>query len=174
MLRIGHASAKPTPQHALCHIQVARGLGDGNTPLLDQLYRLKLELAAEFSTLQPRPPIGWETLTRCPPNQQQLSRVTFEPGARTVWHSHPYDQILIATAGIGRFQLEGRPVLALNPGDSVTIASGGKHWHGAAPDQLFVHTSIQAADASGAQAVWLHPVSDAEYCSPTNAAENHV
>ena len=108
------------------------------------------------------------------PNPLHVSRVTFEPGARTVWHTHSHRQILIATAGIGRFQLEGGPVLALDPGDSVTIAPGEKHWHGAAPDQLFVHTSIQAADASGAQAVWLHPVSDAEYCWPTNEAENHA
>lgn len=75
-----------------------------------------------------------------------VARVTFEPGARTVWHTHPLGQILVASSGVGRFQLEGGPVLALTPGDTVTIAPGEKHWHGAAPDQHFVHLSIQAAD----------------------------
>jgi len=92
-----------------------------------------------------------------------VARITFEPGARTVWHHHPRGQILVATTGVGRFQLQGGPVQVLHPGDSVTIAPGEIHWHGAAPGQLFIHTSIQAADAQGRQAVWLHPVSDEEY-----------
>ncbi len=96
-------------------------------------------------------------------NPLHVARVTFEPGARTVWHTHPLGQILIATAGIGRFQLDGGPVLALRPGDSVTIAPGEKHWHGAAPDQLFIHISIQAAGDGGEQATWLEPVSDEDY-----------
>ena len=92
-----------------------------------------------------------------------VARVTFEPGARTVWHRHPYGQVLIATAGICRVQVQHGPVVALWPGDSVVIAAGEVHWHGAAPDQLFVHTSIQAADRGGDQATWLHPVSEDEY-----------
>ena len=92
-----------------------------------------------------------------------VARVTFEPGARTFWHHHPRGQILIATAGVGRFQLQGGPLRALHPGDSVSIAPGEVHWHGAAPDQLFVHTSIQAADAHDEQATWLEPVSDEAY-----------
>ena len=97
-----------------------------------------------------------------------VARVTFEPGARTFWHHHPRGQILIATAGVGRFQLKGGPTWTLRPGDSVSIAPGEVHWHGAAPDQLFVHTSIQAADARGEQATWLDPVSDEEYDRATD------
>ena len=92
-----------------------------------------------------------------------VARVIFEPGARTVWHVHPLGQILVAVSGVGRFQIQGGPVLALNPGDSVTIAPGEVHWHGAAPEQLVIHISIQAADARGEQATWLHPVTDQEY-----------
>ncbi len=97
------------------------------------------------------------------PNPLHVARVTFEPGARTVWHAHPRGQILIATTGVGRSQSEGGPVLALWPGDSVMIAVGEKHWHGAAPDQLFVHTSIQAEGADGEQATWMEPVTDEDY-----------
>ena len=97
------------------------------------------------------------------PNPLHVARVTFEPGARTVWHAHPHGQILIATAGVGRFQSAGGPVLPLLPGDSVTIAPDEKHWHGAAPEQLFIHTSIQAADVHGQQATWMDPVSDKDY-----------
>lgn len=72
-------------------------------------------------------------------------------------------QILVATSGIGRFQVKGGPVRDLLPGDGVSIAPGEVHWHGAAPDQLFVHTSVQAADKCGQQATWLEPVTDQEY-----------
>ena len=92
-----------------------------------------------------------------------VTDVTFEPGARTVWHHHPHGQVLVATSGIGRFQSRGCSLVALLPGDSVAIAAGEVHWHGAAPGQLFVHTSIQAADSQAEQATWLHPVSDEEY-----------
>ncbi len=61
------------------------------------------------------------------------------------------------------FQSKGGPLLALLPGDSVTFAPGEVHWHGVAPGQLFVHTSIQAADAQGEQATWLHAVSEEDY-----------
>lgn len=102
-------------------------------------------------------------------NPLHVARVIFEPVARTVWHTHPLGQILIAVSGIGRFQLDGGPVVALHPGDSVTIAPGEKHWHGAAPDQLFIHTSIQAAGEQGEQAIWMEPVSDEEYARDPGA-----
>lgn len=106
------------------------------------------------------------------PNPLHVARVTFEPGARTVWHTHPFGQILVATSGVGRFQVEGGPMLALRPGDSVTIAPGEKHWHGAVPDQLFVHISMQAADGRGEQATWLEPVSDGQYTAEPSAVAN--
>ena len=92
-----------------------------------------------------------------------VTRVTFEPGARTVWHHHPGGQILTATSGTGRFQIEGGSVVAMYPGDSVTFAPGEVHWHGAAPDQLFAHLSMQAEGDGGEQATWLHPVRDEDY-----------
>ncbi len=108
---------------------------------------------------------AWQQLIAVGETSEPLhvTRVTFELGARTVWHRHPIGQVLVATVGVGRFQLEGGPVQALNPGDSVTFAPGEVHWRGAAPDQLFIHLSIQAEDASGEQATWLRPVSDEDY-----------
>lgn len=103
-------------------------------------------------------------------NPLHVARVTFEPGARTVWHTHPRGQILTAISGTGRFQIEGGRVLALNPGDSLTVAPGEKRWHGAAPDQLLIEMFIQAADTDGEQATWLHPVSDEEYHWPAKDA----
>ena len=97
------------------------------------------------------------------PAPLHVARVVFEPGSRTVWHTHVYGQILIAVSGVGRFQSDGSATVALRPGDSVTIAPGERHWHGAAPDQLFVHLSIQAADGTGLQATWLEPVSDEDF-----------
>lgn len=106
------------------------------------------------------------------PRPLHVARVTFEPGARTVWHTHALGQILVATTGVGRVQLEGGDVMILRPGDTVTIAPGEKHWHGAAPDQLFVHLSIQAADDRGEQATWLEPVSDQQYAAEPVAAKD--
>lgn len=97
------------------------------------------------------------------PTRIHAASVTFLPGARTVWHTHPRGQVLVAVSGVGRVQKEGEPVRALYPGDGVTIEPGEKHWHGAAPDQVFVHLSIQGADAAGEQATWLEPVSEADY-----------
>lgn len=130
---------------------------------------MKLTTAPDQKTVRGAPEnftgVAWQQVIAVGETQSPLhvARVTFEPGARTVWHRHPNGQILIASSGIGRFQLEGSPVVALRPGDSVTIAPGEKHWHGAAPDQLFVHLSMQATDAGGQQATWLEPVSEEDY-----------
>ncbi len=97
------------------------------------------------------------------PNPLHVARVTFEPGARPVWHAHPHGQILLASAGAGRFQSEGGPVLQLRPGDSVSVSANEKHWHGAALEQIFIHISIQAEDEHGEQAAWMDPVSDQDY-----------
>ena len=97
------------------------------------------------------------------PEALHVAGVTFEPGARTVWHAHPHGQILIADVGIGRVQIAGGPIIALKPGDGVTIGAGEKHWHGAAPGHLFVHISIQSEGKDAEQATWLEPVSDEEY-----------
>lgn len=88
--------------------------------------------------------------------------VTFEPGARTAWHTHPLGQTLIVTAGLGRVQREGGPIEDIRPGDIVWFAPGEKHWHGAAPDVAMTHIAI--AEAQDGKAVdWLEKVSDDDY-----------
>ncbi len=93
-------------------------------------------------------------------------RVTFAPGARTAWHTHPKGQILHVEAGVGRIQLRGGGIEEIRPGDTVYIAPGEKHWHGAGPERLMVHLAVQPTEA-GVDAVWLEPVTDAEYLSGT-------
>ncbi len=88
--------------------------------------------------------------------------VTFEPGARTAWHTHPLGQILIVTAGCGRARREGGPIEEIRPGDVVIFAPGEKHWHGAAPTTAMTHIAIQEA-LDGKAVEWLEKVSDAQY-----------
>lgn len=91
--------------------------------------------------------------------------VTFEPGARTAWHTHPLGQRLIVTAGLGLAQREGGPVEEIRPGDTVWFAPGEKHWHGASPTVAMTHIAI--AEALDGRAVdWLEHVSDADYAAP--------
>ena len=88
--------------------------------------------------------------------------VTFEPGARTAWHTHPLGQTLIVTAGSGRAQREGGPVEEIYPGDVVWFAPGEKHWHGAAPTTAMTHIAIQEA-LDGKAVEWMEKVSDEQY-----------
>ncbi len=88
--------------------------------------------------------------------------VTFEPGARTAWHTHPLGQTLIVTAGCGRAGREGGPVEAIRPGDVVWFPPGEKHWHGAAPTTAMSHVAVQEK-LDGESVMWLEPVSEAEY-----------
>ena len=88
--------------------------------------------------------------------------VTFEPGARTAWHTHPLGQMLIVTAGFGRAQTEGGPVEEIRPGDVVRFAPGEKHWHGASPTAAMTHIAIQEAQ-DGKAVEWMEKVSDAQY-----------
>ena len=88
--------------------------------------------------------------------------VTFEPGARTAWHTHPLGQTLIVTSGKGRTQTDGGPVREIFPGDVVWIPPGEKHWHGAAPDCAMTHTALQEI-LNDSAADWLEKVSDADY-----------
>ena len=90
--------------------------------------------------------------------------VTFEPGARTNWHTHPLGQTLVVTAGAGRAQREGGPVEHLRPGDVVWFDPGEVHWHGAAPDCAMTHIALQEA-LDGSAADWGDPVSDADYAA---------
>ena len=96
------------------------------------------------------------------PARTSGASVTFEPGARTAWHTHPLGQTLIVTAGSGRAQREGGPIEEIRPGDVVQFAAGEKHWHGAAPTTAMTHIAIHEA-LDGKAVDWMAKVSDEEY-----------
>jgi quercetin dioxygenase-like cupin family protein len=88
--------------------------------------------------------------------------VTFEPGARTAWHTHPLGQTLIVTAGCGWAQREGKPIEEIRPGDVVWFPPGEKHWHGATPTMAMTHIAIQEK-LDGKVVDWMEQVSDEQY-----------
>ena len=88
--------------------------------------------------------------------------VTFEPGARTAWHTHPLGQTLIVTAGYGLVQREGGPIEEIRPGDVVWFPPGEKHWHGASPTTAMTHIAIQES-LDGKAVDWMELVSDEQY-----------
>lgn len=96
------------------------------------------------------------------PARAAAACVTFEPGARTAWHTHPLGQRLIVTAGAGRAQLWGEPVQQLQPGDVVWFPPGVKHWHGAAPTTAVTHIAIQE-QLNGKAVEWMEHVSEEQY-----------
>lgn len=88
--------------------------------------------------------------------------VTFEPGARTAWHTHPLGQTLIVTSGLGRVQVWGEAIQEIRPGDVVWFPPGVKHWHGASPETAMTHIAIQEA-LEGKVVEWLEHVTDEQY-----------
>jgi quercetin dioxygenase-like cupin family protein len=88
--------------------------------------------------------------------------VTFEPGARTAWHTHPLGQTLIVVSGFGRAQHWGGPIEEIRPGDVVWFAPGKKHWHGASPATAMTHFAI-AEYLDGKVVEWMEKVSDEQY-----------
>lgn len=96
------------------------------------------------------------------PARLASTRVTFEPGARTAWHTHPFGQTLYVLSGVGRVQSEGGPLREIRAGDVVWIPPGEKHWHGAAPTTMMSHVAMQEAD-NGKTADWLEYVTDADF-----------
>lgn len=88
--------------------------------------------------------------------------VTFEPGARTAWHTHPLGQVLVVTAGFGLAQRDGGPIEEIRPGDVVRFEPGEKHWHGASPTTAVTHIAIQEA-LDGTAVEWMEKVTDAQY-----------
>jgi quercetin dioxygenase-like cupin family protein len=102
------------------------------------------------------------------PARARGASVTFEPGARTAWHTHPLGQTLIVTAGSGRVQREGGPVEEIRPGDVVWFAPGEKHWHGAAPSTGMTHIAIQEA-LNGKVVDWMEKVTDDQYASAASS-----
>jgi 4-carboxymuconolactone decarboxylase len=102
------------------------------------------------------------------PARTSGSLVTFEPGARSAWHTHPLGQVLIVTAGMGRVQRWGDPVDEIRQGDVVWIPPGQKHWHGAAPDSSMAHIAVSEA-LEGKAVDWMEKVTDAQYGAPVRA-----
>ncbi|MFL5612554.1 MAG: cupin domain-containing protein [Gemmatimonadaceae bacterium] len=96
------------------------------------------------------------------PARSAGNAVTFEPGARTAWHTHPLGQVLIVTAGCGLVQRDGQSVEEIRPGDVVWFEPGEKHWHGASPRTAMTHIAIQES-LEGRAVEWLEHVSDQQY-----------
>lgn len=96
------------------------------------------------------------------PARAAANAVTFEPGARTAWHTHPLGQTLIVVSGFGRVQRQGGSVEEIRPGDVVWFEPGEKHWHGAGPTTAMTHIAIQES-LDGKAVDWMEKVSDADY-----------
>lgn len=96
------------------------------------------------------------------PARVRAAMVTFEPGARTNWHTHPLGQTLHVVSGAGLAQVWGEPIQAIKAGDTIWIPPGEKHWHGAGPTTRMSHMAIHEA-LDGVHVDWLEPVSDAQY-----------
>jgi len=129
-----------------------------------------MEINRAGSRPSERGPAEWFTgtvridpLFRAPePARAAGAMVTFEPGARTAWHTHPLGQTLIVTAGCGRVQRWSGPIEEIRPGDVVQIAAGEKHWHGAAPTTAMTHIAVQEK-LDGKAVDWMEHVSDEQY-----------
>ena len=96
------------------------------------------------------------------PGRTSGAHVTFEPGARTAWHTHPAGQTLIVTFGRGRVQREGGPAEEISQGDVVWFPAGEKHWHGASGETAMSHIAIQES-IDGTAVTWMEKVADADY-----------
>ena len=97
--------------------------------------------------------------------------VTFEPGARSAWHTHPLGQTLIVTSGLGWTQCcGGGPIEIIRPGDVIWCPPGVKHWHGATPTTAMTHIAIQERDANGKVVEWLEKVTDEQYLAGSKSA----
>jgi quercetin dioxygenase-like cupin family protein len=96
------------------------------------------------------------------PARVQGAIVTFEPGARTAWHTHPLGQTLVVLSGLGRVQRAGGPVEEIRPGDTIWFPPGERHWHGASPNVAMTHLAVQEAQ-DGTTVTWLEQVADDEY-----------
>ena len=129
-----------------------------------------MEIKRAGSTPSNKGPADWFTgavridpLFQAPvPARAVGASVTFEPGARTAWHTHPRGQTLIVIAGFGWAQRDGGPVEEIRPGDIVWFPAGEKHWHGASPTTAMTHIAIQET-LDGKAVDWLEKVSDEQY-----------
>ena len=99
------------------------------------------------------------------PKHARAASVTFEPGARTAWHTHPAGQALVVTSGCGLVQNWGGPIKIIRPGDVVSCPPGEKHWHGASPTTAMTHIAIQE-ELNGKVVEWMEKVTDEQYNGP--------
>jgi quercetin dioxygenase-like cupin family protein len=131
-----------------------------------------MEITRSGSHPSARGPADWFTgtvrldslFTVKPPARAAATAVTFEPGARTAWHTHPLGQTLIVTFGRGWAQRDGGPVEEIRPGDVVWFPPGEKHWHGATATTAMTHIAIQES-LDGKMVEWMEQVSDEQYRS---------
>jgi quercetin dioxygenase-like cupin family protein len=106
------------------------------------------------------------------PARHSVASVTFEPGARSAWHTHPLGQTLVVTSGCGWTQCEGEPIVEIRAGDVIFCPPGHKHWHGASATTSMTHLAIQEA-LGGVNVVWMEKVTDEEYnVGPTGGEHN--
>jgi len=107
-----------------------------------------------------------DPLFRAPaPARASGACVTFEPGARSNWHTHPLGQTLLVTSGLGYVQSWGGPVQVIRPGDVISCPPGEKHWHGASPTTAMTHIAVQE-ELNGRVVDWLEKVTDEQYQGP--------
>jgi quercetin dioxygenase-like cupin family protein len=137
---------------------------------LTQTQQINMEIKRSGSQPSIKGPADWFTGTvridplfqANAPARATGASVTFEPGARTAWHTHPLGQTLIVTAGCGWVQREGGPIEEIHPGDVIWFPPGEKHWHGAAPTTAMTHIAVQEA-LEGKAVDWMEKVSDEQY-----------
>jgi quercetin dioxygenase-like cupin family protein len=137
---------------------------------LTQRKELNMEIKRSGSQPSGKGPADWFTgavridplFQANAPARASGASVTFEPGARTAWHTHPLGQRLIVMAGCGRAQREGGPVEEIRPGDVISFPPNEKHWHGATPTTAMTHIAIQEA-LNGKAVDWMEKVTDEQY-----------
>jgi quercetin dioxygenase-like cupin family protein len=108
------------------------------------------------------------------PSRMKALLVSFQPGTRTAWHTHPVGQTLHVLSGVGRVQRKGEPVREIRPGDTVVIEPGEMHWHGAAPGHTMVHLAIYERDENGIDADWHEHVTEEEYTAAPESERQHL
>lgn len=139
-------------------------------PMADQHQHTNMNIQRAGSQPSQKGPAEWFTgevridplFQAQPPARGAGASVTFEPGARTAWHTHPLGQTLIVTSGVGRVQREGGAIEEIRPGDVVWFPPGEKHWHGASPTTGMTHIAIQEA-LDGKVVEWMEHVSNEQY-----------
>ena len=160
-------------RRTFCNVVGTQLAGFGMWGAIASERRIEMEITRIGSQPSREGPADWFTGTvridslfqAADPARVQGASVTFEPGARTAWHTHPLGQTLIVTSGMGWIQSAGGPVEEIRPGDVVWFAPGEKHWHGASPTTAMTHIAIQES-LNGSAVEWMEQVSDEQYRRP--------